>query len=349
MKVSVYELLEPEKIAQNKDAIRLALSKESSGRPIDLNFHLSPNSGCFKFFDEKKIWKNDKPLALPKKLNEIIKVVSEYFQNVNQRIADFRRGSKIINSDLPDPFPKDLLSHQFSYPMIKSGDTFPDHWISNWMLFLPAMVDDEINNGHKFPVYGGNVEVRIGSNFQIVGLVSNLRPWTRSFNVEGFHHSDSHHEKHHEHPPFFFVSDSPTEQQNFLAPFYHQDTKATSHHGSAIAPSCMFALLINIGIIQDDKQKGVKLFAMVMDSEGNMVPVTNKAEWKKDWLYKKMGSVFLTDPVKSKNETIHLETTGVYHVELLIEHIPTGVCRTTYKQVAVGGINETKDKLNLIS
>lgn len=353
MKVLAYKLINPEKLVEQKDAIRSSIIKECGGHLLDFDFYLSDNSGCFKIFNNKKIWKNKNSTSLPNRQSEIINAIVDYFRRVNQTTNGYREKLKLTKVDLPDLFPIHLLKHLFTYPMIKSGDELPDHWISNWMMFIPCEADEETNREkkQKYPVYGGTIEVRIGSNFQIIGLISNIRPWVKSIKTEGYFHKDGHdHEDNKkELKNYFFVADAPNEKQNFLAPFYNEEQVTFSHHSTGIIrPACAYSVLADIGIIKNEEVSGITLFAMILDKEGNMVPVTNMTEWKKDWLYKEIGPLFFSDPIKSKKEFITLESVGVYHVELVIEHIPTGVCRTTYKQVIVGGAIEFKSKTNLM-
>ena len=307
----------------------------------------------FKFFDEKRIWNNTKPSALPKKETDIVKSISEYFLRVNQTIDKYRQNENLTRNDLPIIFPLNSLQHLYTYPMFKSGEKLPDHWISNWMLFLPCEVDENTNREkkQKYPVYGGTIEVRIGLNFQIIGFISNIRPLLKAIKTEAYVHETEHDDTNlGEKKEYFFIADAPSDKQNYYALFYQENTKLVSHHSmGGIHPVCVYSIVADIGIIKNDNEPELTLFAMVLGKEGDMVPLTNNREWKKEWLYKNMDSVFLTNPERSQKETIMLEKTGVYHVELVIEHIPTGSIRATYKRLIVGGIIESDKKTNLVS
>jgi hypothetical protein len=287
------------------------------------------------------------------------RVAYEFFWNVNEQVTNYRSENRISSTALPNPFPIRSLKHLSSYPMLGGNGRFPDHWISNWMLHLAPTEDENEHNDHNehnqelsqhnnsyspAPVYGGTVEVRIGPATQVIGLLSTVRFWDDTFLVDGYPHPHEEHgpaqrdDKGRPVPEIFFTLDSPGVRQPFLAPFLRNKEIGGHHHGSLpLRPTCIYSLIVDIGVARSEGEARVNLFALVLNAQGEMAPIVDSKVWKVIWFFGKYDHLMNEELDRRSSIDIQIDDTGVYHVEVSVEHIATGAFRSTHKQVIVGG------------
>jgi len=134
--------------------------------------------------------------------------------------------------------------------------------------------------------------------------------------------------------------ESITEPQTFLTPYYRSDNESDSHpHGISLRPACAYSLIIDIAVEQSDK--GVRLMAVMMNSEGQMVPVASREDYRLSWLYASLEDLENGDPVVTNSQELHLNRPGIYHVEIAVAHRRTEAHRSTYRTVVVARPTET--------
>jgi len=356
MKALVYKLVEGDQLTPHEAALREAILSSTGGPLKEPLFSLSPASGCMKFFDRQLLWRESKRTGgkVPTRMSAVAKITRDFFGRVNSFVARYRSRTGTPRSELPDPFPIRHLKHVSSTPMLRDGDIAPDHWLSTWMLHLPPFAEtDHDDHGREkdcAPVFGAVVEVRVGANNQIVGLVSSVRVWSSSFAVEAFSGGS------HDHPPVkrdekgrlipssCFVLDSPLARQQFLAPFLTNTHASGHHYGAPVLPTCIYSLMVEIGVKRERDKPRAELFALIMDDEGEMAPTVDLDEWSITWFYQRFDKLFHSELVESTAATLTIDQPGVYHVEVFVEHRSSGACRSTHQQVILGGNIESEQE-----
>src|SRR5207245_612521 len=98
----------------------------------------------------------------------------------------------------------------------------PGHWLSYWMLFLPAVVPPVATIGHtkRVPVYGAVIEVRVGANNLVIGLVSSARPWIGVKRVDAYQLNEGHDQQNRAENTLLYLMETSNEAQTFLTPYY---------------------------------------------------------------------------------------------------------------------------------
>jgi len=147
-------------------------------------------------------------------------------------------------------------------------------------------------------------------------------------------------EAHHKHEngadtSLLYLVEGSGEPQIYLAPYYQSDDVSEEHpHGLSLRPACVYSLIIDIAVEQT--ADGARLVAVVMDSEGKMVPVASREDYQLSWLYARLEYLETGDVTETDTQELHLSMPGVYHVEIAVEHRLTEAQRTTYRQIVVG-------------
>jgi hypothetical protein len=361
MLVYVYPLADPGLIAARAQPLLAQLKAGLRDRPGQVEFALSPASGCFRFFDVARLWKNGNGGGLPKTAADAAKTAIDYFKAANREALRYRTAMKLAASEYPNPFPVDALKHVASKPVYAHGASVPDHWLSLWMAWLPvkgppAAPDDATITA---PVYGAGVEVRIGAGGQVLGLVSTLRTWTGRAAVDAFEpppRADG------TTPDLLFFMEGSGEPQRFIAPFFRDDDSPEAEdHGIALRPACVYSLIARIGVTM--RPGSTVLTALLMDGSGEFAQVAGNGKYAVSWFCQRLDTIKSTlaaddggatvstraDPVESDGPTLELTDPGIYQAEAAVEHLPTGAARTTLRHVIVAADARLADQPQAIA
>ena len=247
MLVYVYPLADPGLIAARAQPLLAQLKAGLRDRPGQVEFALSPASGCFRFFDVARLWKNGNGGGLPKTAADAARTATDYFKAANREALRYRTAMKLAASEYPNPFPVDALRHVASKPVYAHGASAPDHWLSLWMAWLPvkgppAAPDDAAITA---PVHGAGVEVRIGAGGQVLGLVSTLRTWTGRAAVDAFEPPPS---ADGTTPDLLFLMEGSGEPQRFIAPYFRRRFARSRRSRHRTETRLRVSLIARIGV-----------------------------------------------------------------------------------------------------
>jgi hypothetical protein len=348
MLVYVYPLIDAGLIAARAQPLLAQLKAGLRDRPGQVEFAVNPASGCFRFFDAARLWKNGNGAGLPKTAADAAKTAADYFKAANREALRYRTAMNLSASEYPDPFPVDALKHVSSKPVYANGASAPDHWLGLWMAWLPVKGPPAVppdDAGITAPVHGAGVEVRIGAGGQVLGVVSTLRPWTGRAAVDAFEPPPS---ADGTPPALLYFMEGSGEPQRFIAPYFRDDNSPEADdHGIALRPACVYSLIARIGITMS--RESTMLSALLMDGSGDFAPVADNGDYAVSWFCQRLDTIKSTlaaddsgatlstraDPVESDGPTLTLADPGIYQAEVAVEHLPTGAARTTLRHVIV--------------
>ena len=342
----VYRLADPAEMKRHDGALERQLIGRLAAPPSDPFFDMSETSGGFRYFDEGRLWNPDRPGILAGDAEEVIQTCRRFFSEVNRGLSRYREATGIRKISLPDPFPQQRLRHKETLRIFEAGSDRADHWLSYWMLQLPVRPSTGPFSGEQrtAPVYGAVVEVRVGLNNVVEGVVSSLRPWISVIRTPLYGSGDN------SAGSLVYVMESIHEPQIFLSPFYDRNLERRQEpeqhhngnsradsggqvHGSMLRPACDYSLIIDISL--DIRQRMLVVAPLMADPRGVMVPVPRDG-YRLSWVYADIDAQIDDSYSASRHREIELESPGMYHIELSVEDLRTGAMRSTFREIAFG-------------
>jgi hypothetical protein len=343
--VFVYRLIQPSVLTARATVIRAHLIANAGPQVEEVDFQISPVSGCFKWFASTSRVAATLP---PKSAEEARRAAARFFVAVNSTAAEYRARNRIELIEYPNPFPLPALRHvatrefrseaavsQRSVPVPGQGEiTF---WRSFWMLFLRFEAFPPINRAltRLVPVYGATVEAVIGPGGRIESIVSTVRPFSGIGRTPTFPPPEDHHigDKTGS-PSLVYVADGADEPMTFYAPFYF--TAEAVHersHGTMLRPACDYSLIVDMIAFLDGE--GIRIVPVVMDSTGEMIFAEPQA-FTFSWFYGRFEETVYGEVTRSTAPELYIKAMGIFHIELTVTHRATGAVRSTYRQIPLG-------------
>ena len=73
-----------------------------------------------------------------------------------------------------------------------------------------------------------------------------------------------------------------------------------------------------------------------MDRDGEMIPADPRT-FRFSWLYGRLEEIITGEIRRSTDNELRIAAIGMFHIELTVEQQATGVERSTYRQIPIGG------------
>jgi hypothetical protein len=164
--VIVYRLLDPPTVVRAAADIEAAIVSACPIAPVSPQFALSAQ-GCVRFTDRGARRQRSVPGLLPQSDRVAATIARDFLRRASGAVRD-RTGGRIA-----DLFQLSTLEHGVTRRVLRRTTGEMDHWLSTWVLRLPSRP----SGAHQLAtVFGGTIQVRIGAQGRILGLVSGIRP-----------------------------------------------------------------------------------------------------------------------------------------------------------------------------
>jgi len=337
-RVLVYRLYEAGELDDWAAAVERHLMAPGPGRPIDPWFASMPG-GCFRYFDRGRLDTNERPDLLPRGEEVALRSAVDYMRAANHAAARHRQSRGLGVADHPDPFPLQSLRPGAARRVRSRRTDRDDHWLTTWAMWLPAST---VPMDRRAPVVGAVVEIRVGASGQVVGVVSRARPWQAVLSRPAFTLAQDHdHATRHDHADeahmLVYVADHPDEQQRFWSPCYavSPDDEEHEHAARRLWPACDHTLLPEILI---ERQEGeATAWARMATAQREVVVLEHGRDWRLQWSVATLSQFIAGERRSLEATSAPLPGTGLYQVELLVEHVATGALRSTHIQASILG------------
>ena len=193
--VYVYRLCDEATLSTRADMLRQHLTAPGPGKPLQPVFAAMP-AGCFRYFDRGRMMRNSAPQLLAKDAEAAMQMAQDYMRAVNDAAARYRAARRIELAKYPDPFAVGQLARG-SARLVRSPSTGrDDHWLTTWGLRLAA--SPQVGS-QPVTVIGATVEIRVGPQGQVVGVVSQVRPWMSVLTRPAYSWKGDGHDHDHDH------------------------------------------------------------------------------------------------------------------------------------------------------
>jgi hypothetical protein len=258
----VYALAGSDRIVRSRDAVEQAIRAELGIADVArLEVAVHPSNGWIDVYDRQELWDRSLPPTLPTAAG------------AEQRARGFltslaRRLSAPTDDDAPLVWIPPLPARPLELVGVASPDGRRwDHWLYRTQPKLAAR-----SGGAQLPVFGAELEVRVGHGGQIVGFHGRWRP------ITGQHRSvaetawqapepDPHHgrssRKQAPIPPRAYVLEGAIIPQYYLAPYYVVNL---GHHLELASASSMS---LTVGFLIDDDEEQTRVTARVDGGSGD--------------------------------------------------------------------------------
>lgn len=340
-RVLVYRLYEPGELDDSTVTLGTLLAVPGPGRPLRPSFAALPG-GCFRWFDEGRIHRNPAADRLPPNAADARKAALAYMRAVNGVASRYRQERSFDRRRFPDPFPLQTLRPGAAYrvPAYRDGRRLGDaHWFTSWGLSLA--VDPDVG-GAEAAALGAVIEIRVGPEGQVVGVVSRVRPWHSIVQRPAFSwtethdHGHDHGGGHGEAPPLVYVSDCPDERLRFLSPCWliePEDGVAHDHTTRSLWPACDHTLLPEIAV--EPRQDGVSVTARLLGAGRSTITPEHGSTWRLRWSVADLRAFIDGESRTTEGSSARLPGPGLFQVALEVEHLATGAIRSTHAQVPI--------------
>jgi hypothetical protein len=301
--INVYELVKPEIISKHGKEIgeilfgitptKTSTLSGNSANGSSKHIHISPASGCISYSNNQKLWRNRSSDSLPHTVDAATRIAKSFLTQANTALAKSR---KIDKREFPQLFPQTLRPLETRAVFLPGSNT-ADHWLCQFIVELPAgMIKDKpsvppkkdddhlsirsigenifwVSNPiveYGLPVNGSTIDVRVGSNAEIVGLNSRWRPFKRIIRAEKLvppkpHSDDSE-------VLLYYAIEGPEEPQRFISPYYltleDRNNGTRDIHGIHfdISPASPYSLVVRVEQELIDNGTKIRLRALAIDS-----------------------------------------------------------------------------------
>jgi hypothetical protein len=330
-RVLVYRLYEPDELDHRSFTLERLLVAGGPGRPIRAQFQAMP-AGCFRYFDRGRMGRNERGDLLPRDEAAARRVAFEYMRGVNEAAARHRSARALDVGRHPDPFPLAALRPGRAWRVRSPEAGTDDHWMTSWTVWLPVSM---LPRSRQVPVIGATVEVRVGARGQVVGVVSRARPWHAVMSRPAFAWGADDPHGGHDRPELVYIADNPHEPQRFWSPCFavasHGENGGHAHR--QLWPACDHTVMPELVVQHHEGEATVR--ALVLTAGRKTRLVEHGRDWVVRWSTATLEQFAAGERRLVEASAAPLPDTGLFHVELTVEHTLTGAIRSTYAQVPV--------------
>jgi hypothetical protein len=327
--VLVYQLVDPSILLEDQNVYAQHLKAVGPGRPMKPSFRMSPFGGI-RYFDEGRTGSAARPELVPADEQSAKDAATKYLQAVNAATASWRDSHGVDVARHPNLFPPSMV-HLRSRPVRRRGSRSTDYWISLWGLELQTSQNGDAG---RSAVIGATVQLSIGARGYVLGVVSTVRPavGTRIRPLIPWTPTDPNQEA----PIFVYLAEGAEQPQPFLAPCWADVSSVGEEEGHdkrTFWPACDHAVLVEIEVVRSEGT--VQLRARLPQSPQQIAYADDERIWSVRWLIADLDAVVEGTHKTLNTLTATLETPGLYHVEVEVKQLATGVIQTTYATVPV--------------
>jgi len=361
----VYDLIDPQLIWDAAVAIEDAVLASCPLPPISGQVSISAQ-GCLRFIDPGAVKSAGSSGVLPRTDRAAATIARDFIQRATDAV------NRATHGQVRDLFNRSNLQHGGTKLYSSPKTRAPEVWVSIWQLSLPS---HSFGSHALAPVIGGTVTIRIAGDGRIVGLISTVRPIVGRFGrppyrfsdhehramPEGAHddgNGDGHADDHEpadeatDHPSdtqtsadapiVVYVAEGPECPQRFLAPCYvdpaaldPEHVTAHGHSHSKLWPACDHTLIVQISVFQ--REDGASLRAILAGPGGEQIVIGEQQPYRLFWGFANQAEFIEGTLQVDEGPALELNSPGLYHVELTVEHVDNGCFATTFVHVPVLG------------
>lgn len=287
----------------------------------EYTFKVDPVCGSIRYRLLNDLWHDNPKGSPPRDADAATKAAKDFMG----RLIAACREKEYLRLKIPPLVPDERFARIVpvgTTPVFHASEPWIDHWLSRFEVYLRPFEDDE-----EARVFGSAIDIRIGQNSKVTGLISRWRPalLEQGRLVQIFHpEQEEEHGPIDEHSPPSLVYELSGENcpQTFITPYY---LALEGHHGGML-PASSYSLLVGMSFAE--KKDRAFVVPRILGGSGDYV--CNWAYWKPDALFEE-GLVAL-----GQHEFIELPL-GAYNVMLHVRDKRTGVVQMCESMAFIKG------------